>query len=217
PVAIPERRVAQAAPDARDVTWVAAHDHRRQAPLDDEGHGEGGLLAARDRLAPAHEPVVGLDADEGQRADLAVVVRLRIANGERLDAAYSHGPSLGLGRGRRAGGPLDNAPILPRRRSRPRRAVLTPPTPNFMIVLPIGPATRRGCPRRSLRRLRHLRGTGRCSADTSAIWRPATCSRRSSTSSPRSWPASTRTASRSTASGSTRLALPAGDRCGRRP
>ena len=63
-VAVPVRRVAQAAPDARDVAWVAAHDQRRQASLDDEGHREGRLLAARDRLAPAHEPVVGLDADE---------------------------------------------------------------------------------------------------------------------------------------------------------
>src|SRR6185436_16398540 len=92
-VAVPERRVAETAPDARDIAGVRAHDQGRQAPLDDERHREGGFLATRDRLAPADEPVVGLDADQRQGADRAVVVRFWVAHRERLDTAYSHGPS----------------------------------------------------------------------------------------------------------------------------
>ena len=93
-VAVPVGRVAEPAPDARDVARIPAHDQGRQAALDDEGHRQGRLLAARDGLPPAHQPVVGLDADERQRADLAVIVRFRVTNGERLDAADSHEASL---------------------------------------------------------------------------------------------------------------------------
>ena len=60
------------------------------------------------------EPVARLQPDEGQRPDLAVVVRLRVAHGECLDAVDSHPSSLCVEIRRTCSGrpPLRRASVL---------------------------------------------------------------------------------------------------------
>src|SRR3989442_1353501 len=80
-MAVPVGRATEPVPDAGDVARVRAHHERRQATLDDKSDGQGGFLATGDGLTPADQSIIGLDPNECQVADLAIIVRLRVANG----------------------------------------------------------------------------------------------------------------------------------------
>src|SRR5207244_10992259 len=109
-VAVPPGLRLERAPDRDVLDRVAADDVRRH-PFDDRLRREGRLRELRDRLAPADLPVVGRELDEAQMAESIEVVRLGIADGDRLDGLDAHQEIAP----RKSGIPRSPTPILSRR------------------------------------------------------------------------------------------------------
>jgi hypothetical protein len=71
-------------PDRDVVERVLAHDPLRHA-LDDGLDREVRLRELGDGLAPPHDAVVGRDLHQAEVPERVVVVRLRVAHGDRFD------------------------------------------------------------------------------------------------------------------------------------
>ena len=84
-IAGPVGRLAELRPDRLDIAGIAAHEPRREAPLHDHFHRDGGVFRPGDGLAPADGAAGRLQPDQRDMAGLAVVVRLRIAQRESFD------------------------------------------------------------------------------------------------------------------------------------
>ena len=110
-IAGPVGGVAKLGPDRLDVARVAADETLGEAAIDDDLHRQRSVLGTGDRLAPADGAARGLEPDERDMADLAVVVGLGVAEREGLDAGDRFG-----GHGFSSGAPT--ATVRPSRAAR---------------------------------------------------------------------------------------------------
>ena len=86
-VPVPPGAPSAAPPDVDVVERVASDDELVGDPVDHRLGRPACVGPRRDRLSPADGPVVRLDAAEGQMADGAAVVRLRVPERDRLDGS----------------------------------------------------------------------------------------------------------------------------------
>ena len=75
-------------PHRLDVARIAADEARGETAIDDHLHRQRRVIRPGNRLAPADGPARRLQADERDVADLAVIVRLGVAERKSLDPRY---------------------------------------------------------------------------------------------------------------------------------
>ena len=86
--AVPEGMAAHLLPQHLDVKRVSPEDEPGKSLVDEHLRREGSLGELRDRLAPAHDAVVGLDPDQCHAPLRTAVMRLLVLQRNCLNPTY---------------------------------------------------------------------------------------------------------------------------------